>query len=195
MRALGAALVASRTGRAHARRWCMGPGGASVRLIPPPPTLLTAHVALVFHRASRASCLPQGSPDIYLAMDRRLRSKKFRPSTGAQPGMSLTGPRADCSASLMLFVTPVFTLAVVTGALVIIRSGALQGGDRDVRRAFRAARGGIAGGRGGVGRKFGGAHLPRRVESARSQRRDGSPWSGLSSCVLDHSRRLRSPRT
>lgn len=92
----------------------LGPGAASK--LPDGHVLLTAHVALASIGLA-GFVLAAGVAGLYLAMDRRLRSKKFRPGGG---GMSLSGLE-QLHYWVMLFVTPVFTVAVVTGALILLR--------------------------------------------------------------------------
>lgn len=120
MRALGAAL--SPLGLVGLTlSVVLGPGAQSAD--PASTHLLTAHVALSSIGLA-GFVLAAGVAGLYLAMDRRLRSKKFRPSTGGG-GMSLSGLE-QMQYSLMLFVTPVFTLAVVTGALMLTRQGGAE---------------------------------------------------------------------
>jgi len=87
------------------------PGGSGVA---------SAHVA--FASAGLAGfTLATGTALLYLAMERRLRRKEFRPTEG---GMSLHG-LDRLHHRLVLVVTPVFTLAIVTGVLWIIDAGGL----------------------------------------------------------------------
>ncbi len=59
---------------------------------------------------------------LYLAMERRLRAKQWKPRPGA---MSLAGLER-LHYQLVLLVTPVFTLAIVTGVLWTIRAGGVE---------------------------------------------------------------------
>ena len=89
------------------------PGGTGVA---------SAHVG--FASAGLAGfTLAAGIAILYLAMERRLRRKVFRPGKG---GMSLQG-LDRLHHRLVLLVTPVFTLAIVTGVLWIIDAGGLSG--------------------------------------------------------------------
>jgi ABC-type uncharacterized transport system permease subunit len=81
--------------------------------------------------------LAAGVAGLYLAMERRLRHKRFRPGGG---GMSLTG-LDRLHHSLVLLVTPVFTLAIVTGVLWILDLG---GPHRLAGRWFELAAGSLA---------------------------------------------------
>lgn len=65
--------------------------------------------------------LAAGVAAVYLAMERRLRSRQFKPRPGA---ISLAG-LDRLHNRVMLVVTPVFTLAMVTGVLWIARAGGL----------------------------------------------------------------------
>ncbi len=81
--------------------------------------------------------LAAGVASLYLMAERRLRNKVFRPG---REGMSLTG-LDRLHHRLVLMVTPVFTLAIVTGVLWILEVGgpaSLQG------RAFEIGAAGIA---------------------------------------------------
>jgi ABC-type uncharacterized transport system permease subunit len=75
---------------------------------------------------------------LYLVVERRLRTKRFRPG---RQGMSLTG-LDRLHHRLVLLVTPVFTLAIVTGVLWILEMG---GPERLLQsRLFEIAAAGIA---------------------------------------------------
>lgn len=74
---------------------------------------------------------------LYLIMERRLRRKVFRPGTG---GMSLNA-LDRLHHRLVLLVTPVFTLAIVTGVLWIVDAGGTSGLSG---RAFELAAAAIA---------------------------------------------------
>lgn len=81
--------------------------------------------------------LAAGVAGLYLAMERRLRRKQFRPGRG---GLSLQG-LDRLHHRLVLLVTPVFTLAIVTGVLWTIEAGGLE----QLRgRVFEVAAAGIA---------------------------------------------------
>jgi ABC-type uncharacterized transport system permease subunit len=81
--------------------------------------------------------LAAGVAGLYLAMERRLRSKQFRPGAG---GLSLQG-LDRLHHRLVLLVTPVFTLAIVTGVLWTVEVGGLP----QLRgRMFEVAAAGIA---------------------------------------------------
>lgn len=81
--------------------------------------------------------LAAGVAGLYLVVERRLRKKVFRPG---QKGMSLTG-LDRLHHRLVLLVTPVFTLAIVTGVLWVLEVG---GFDQFRGRAFEIAAAGIA---------------------------------------------------
>jgi ABC-type uncharacterized transport system permease subunit len=98
--------------------------------------LASAHVG--FASAGLAGfTLAAGVASLYLVAEQRLRNKKFRPG---RKGMSLAG-LDRLHHRLVLLVTPVFTLAIVTGVLWILEAGGparLQG------RVFEIAAAGIA---------------------------------------------------
>ncbi len=83
--------------------------------------------------------LAAGVAAIYLAMERRLRLRKFKPAIGGS-GISLTG-LDRMHHRVMMVATPIFTLAIVTGVLWITQAGGLAG-LRD--RWFEIAIGGVA---------------------------------------------------
>lgn len=66
--------------------------------------------------------LAAGTAASYLAMERRLRARLFKPRPGA---ISLAG-LDRLHHRLMLAVTPIFTLAIVTGVLWIVRAGGVE---------------------------------------------------------------------
>jgi ABC-type uncharacterized transport system permease subunit len=59
---------------------------------------------------------------LYLAMERRLRQKQWKPRPGV---MSLAGLER-LHYQIVLLVTPVFTLAIVTGVLWTVRAGGVE---------------------------------------------------------------------
>lgn len=82
--------------------------------------------------------LAAGVAGLYLGMERRLRSKQFRPGVGR--GLSLQG-LDRLHHRLVLLVTPVFTLAIVTGVLWTVEVGGLS----QLRgRMFEVAAAGVA---------------------------------------------------
>lgn len=90
----------------------------------------TAHV--VFATAGLAGfILAAAVAGLYLVTERRLRNKRFRPGTNT---MSLTG-LDRLHHRLVLLVTPVFTLAIVTGVLWIVQAG----GPHRISRSFEIA--------------------------------------------------------
>lgn len=108
-------------------------GGAT---LPAGPGLASAHVG--FASAGLAGfTLAAAVAGLYLVTERRLRRKQFRPGGG---GMSLTG-LDRLHHRIVLLVTPVFTLAIVTGVLWILQAG----GPEMLRgRIFEIAAGGLA---------------------------------------------------
>ncbi len=104
--------------------------------IPGARGVASAHVG--FASAGLAGfTLAAGIAVLYLAMERRLRRKLFRPAKG---GMSLQG-LDRLHHRLVLLVTPVFTLAIVTGVLWIIDAGGLP---VLTGRVFEVAAAGVA---------------------------------------------------
>ena len=104
--------------------------------LPAAQGIASAHVGLA-SLGLAGFALAAGVASLYLVSERRLRNKVFRPGGG---GMSLTG-LDNLHHRLVLLVTPVFTLAIVTGVLWILELGgpmSLQG------RAFELAAAGIA---------------------------------------------------
>ncbi len=83
--------------------------------------LLGVHIALATIGVSGFT-LAAGVAGLYLGMERRLRTKKFLPG---QSGVSLTG-LDRLHWWLVLLVTPVFTVAIVTGALTLLRHEGMQ---------------------------------------------------------------------
>lgn len=81
--------------------------------------------------------LAAGVAGLYLGMERGLRRKQFRPGGG---GLSLQG-LDRLHHRLVLLVTPVFTLAIVTGVLWTVEAGGLEH-LRD--RMFEVAASGVA---------------------------------------------------
>ncbi|MEZ4453574.1 MAG: cytochrome c biogenesis protein CcsA [Nannocystaceae bacterium] len=103
--------------------------------LPASATLTRVHIGLA--TAGLAGfILAAGLAAVYLAMERRLRSRQFKPKPGA---ISLAGlDRIHHRA--MLVVTPLYTLAMVTGVLWIARAGGI-GSLRD--RWFELVIGGV----------------------------------------------------
>ena len=66
--------------------------------------------------------LAAGVAGVYLGMERRLRTKQFKPQN---QGMSLTG-LDRLQYRIVLLVTPIFTLAIVTGVVWLIKLGGLD---------------------------------------------------------------------
>jgi ABC-type uncharacterized transport system permease subunit len=97
--------------------------------------LINTHIALATIGVA-GFALATGVAGLYLAMDRRLREKKFRP--GGQ-GLSLTG-LDKLHYTLVLFVTPVFTVAIITGATWLVQ----QPEHVLAERGLELAAGGIA---------------------------------------------------
>jgi ABC-type uncharacterized transport system permease subunit len=83
--------------------------------------LLRAHIALATVGVSGFT-LAAGVAGLYLGMERRLRTKQFQPG---QAGISLRGLER-LHLWLVLLVTPVFTLAIVTGSVVLLRGHHLE---------------------------------------------------------------------
>ncbi len=81
--------------------------------------MATAHVALA-SAGFAGFTLAAAIAGLYLVMERRLRTKRFRP--GKPDAMSLTG-LDRLHHRLVLLVTPVFTLAIVTGVLWVMQAG------------------------------------------------------------------------
>ncbi len=87
---------------------------------PLPGSHAIAKVHLGFATAGLAGfTLAAGLAAVYLVMEHRLRQKSFRPGQG---GMSLTAVDR-LHHRVVLLVTPVFTLAIVTGVLWIFQLG------------------------------------------------------------------------
>ena len=98
-------------------------GATSVHDPLPAPvhSLATAHIALATVGLAGFT-LAAAVAGLYLAMERRLRAKQWKPRPGA---MSLAGLER-LHYQLVLLVTPVFTLAIVTGVLWTIRAGGVE---------------------------------------------------------------------
>lgn len=111
--------------------------GEGVDRLPGTRPLATAHVALA-SAGLAGFTLAAGVSGLYLVTERRLRTKQFRPGGG---GMSLIG-LDRLQHRMVLFLTPVLTLAIVTGVIWILqmddRDQVLQG------RAFELVAAGIA---------------------------------------------------
>lgn len=95
-------------------------GAASVDHPLPAPTgaLAKAHIGLAAVGFAGFT-LAAGVAALYLELERRLRSKQFKPKPG---GLSLTGLDRLHYHAVML-VMPVFTLTIVTGVLWTVKSG------------------------------------------------------------------------
>ena len=98
--------------------------------------LVRAHVALATGGVAGFT-LAAGVAGLYLGMERRLRNKQFQPG---QSGISLRG-LDKLHWWLVLLVTPVFTLAIVTGAMILLREG---GPDMLAQRGVELAVAGVA---------------------------------------------------
>ncbi len=104
--------------------------------VPGAKGLASAHVGLA-SLGLAGFALAAGVASLYLVAERRLRNKVFRPG---RDGMSLTG-LDRLHHRLVLVVTPIFTLAIVTGVLWILELG---GPDSLEGRAFELGAAGIA---------------------------------------------------
>ncbi len=95
-------------------------GAASVGapLLAPTGALAKAHIGLA-SLGFAGFTLAAGVAALYLELDRRLRTKQYKPKPG---GLSLTGLDRLHYHAVML-VTPVFTLTIVTGVLWTVKSG------------------------------------------------------------------------
>jgi ABC-type uncharacterized transport system permease subunit len=117
MRALGAVLAP------------LGLIGLTVGVVMGPSTahqevsagLIRTHIAMATVGVA-GFVLAAGVAGLYLGMERRLRTKQFQPG---QAGISLTG-LDRLHWWLVLLTTPVFTLAIVTGSLALLREGGLE---------------------------------------------------------------------
>lgn len=89
--------------------------------LPGAQTVASAHVTLAAAGLAGFT-LAAGVGGLYLVVERRLRNKVFTPG---RPGMSLTG-LDRLQHRLVLLVTPIFTLAIVTGVLWILESGGVE---------------------------------------------------------------------
>jgi ABC-type uncharacterized transport system permease subunit len=97
----------------------MGPGSVpGSGMFGPSVGLLRAHIALATVGVS-GFVLAAGVAGLYLGMERRLRTKQFQPG---QTGLSLRG-LDRLHWWLVLLTTPVFTVAIVTGAMALLREG------------------------------------------------------------------------
>ncbi|MFO7567375.1 MAG: cytochrome c biogenesis protein CcsA [Enhygromyxa sp.] len=117
MRALGAVLAP------------LGLIGLTVGVVMGPNTapqevsagLIRTHIALATVGVA-GFVLAAGVAGLYLGMERRLRTKQFQPGQG---GISLKG-LDRLHWWLVLLTTPVFTLAIVTGSIALLREGGLE---------------------------------------------------------------------
>lgn len=117
MRALGAVLAP------------LGLIGLTVGVVMGPNTaqtevsagLVQVHIALATLGVA-GFLLAAGVAGLYLGMERRLRTKQFQPG---QPGISLAG-LDRLHWWLVLLTMPVFTLAIVTGAIALLREQGTQ---------------------------------------------------------------------
>lgn len=117
MRALGAVLAP------------LGLIGLTVGVVMGPSTaqqevsagLIRTHVALATLGVA-GFVLAAGVAGLYLGMERRLRTKQFQPG---QAGISLNG-LDRLHWWLVLLTTPVFTLAIVTGSIALLREQGLE---------------------------------------------------------------------
>jgi ABC-type uncharacterized transport system permease subunit len=98
-------------------------GSTSVHDPLPAPvhSLATAHIGLATVGLAGFT-LAAAVAGLYLAMERRLRAKQWKPRPGA---MSLAGLER-LHYQLVLLVTPIFTLAIVTGVLWTVRAGGVE---------------------------------------------------------------------
>ncbi|MCA9653855.1 MAG: cytochrome c biogenesis protein CcsA [Myxococcales bacterium] len=81
----------------------------------------SAHVGLA-SAGLAGFTLASGVAGLYLGMERRLRRKMYRPGRG---GLSLQG-LDRLHHRLVLLVTPIFTLAIVTGVLWTVEGGGME---------------------------------------------------------------------
>jgi ABC-type uncharacterized transport system permease subunit len=112
-------------------------GATSVQgpLPAPAHSLQTAHIGLATVGLA-GFVLAAAVAGLSLVVERRLRQKQWKPRPGA---MSLAGLER-LHYQIVLLVTPVFTLAIVTGVLWTIRAGGVQGvGARWVEVVMAAA--------------------------------------------------------
>lgn len=146
--AVGSYLPLSRKGRLQPLGAVMAPlglaglvlgvvfSGLGKGAVPAAKGIAGAHIGLASVGLA-GFALAAGVASLYLVAERRLRNKVFRPG---RKGMSLTG-LDRLHHRLVLLVTPIFTLAIVTGVLWILELGgpaSLEG------RAFELALAGIA---------------------------------------------------
>lgn len=104
--------------------------------LPPATGIASIHVVLAMAGFAGLT-LAAGVAGMYLAVERRLRTKVFQPG---KQGMSLIG-LDRLQHRLVLLVTPIFTLAIVTGVLWILEGG---GPDQFSGRLFEIVAGAIA---------------------------------------------------
>lgn len=83
--------------------------------------LVRAHIVLATLGVT-GFVLAAGVAGLYLGMERRLRTKQFKPNAS---GISLRG-LDRLHWWLVLLTTPIFTLAIVTGAIALLREGGLE---------------------------------------------------------------------
>lgn len=146
--AVGCYLPLSRRGRLQPLGAVMAPlgliglvlgvvfSGLGEGAVPGAKGIASAHVGLA-SLGLAGFALAAGVASLYLVAERRLRNKVFRPG---RTGMSLTG-LDRLHHRLVLLVTPIFTLAIVTGVLWILELGgpsSLEG------RVFELAAAGVA---------------------------------------------------
>jgi ABC-type uncharacterized transport system permease subunit len=118
MRALGAVLAP------------LGLIGLTVGVVMGPGASDDPHTAVALVRAHIAAAtlglagfsLAAGVAGLYLAMERRLRTKVFRPN---RSGISLAG-LDKLHVWLVLVVTPIFTIAIATGGAALVGQGASE---------------------------------------------------------------------
>lgn len=98
-------------------------GATSVHDPLPAPvhSLATAHIGLA--TAGLAGfVLAAAVAGLYLAMERRLRQKQWKP----RPGVMSLASAERLHYQIVLFTAPVFTLAIVTGVLWTVRAGGVE---------------------------------------------------------------------
>ncbi|MCA9695204.1 MAG: cytochrome c biogenesis protein CcsA [Myxococcales bacterium] len=93
-------------------------GGTGVERLPAAGVLATAHIGLATAGLTGFT-IAAGVAGVYLAMERRLRAKVFGPNPS---GMSIAGLDRVHHRTVLL-VTPVLTLAIVTGVLWTLQAG------------------------------------------------------------------------
>lgn len=102
-------------------------------------TLMRSHIALATLGVAGFT-LAAGVAGLYLGMERRLRNKQFQLGQATQSGLSLRG-LDKLHWWIVLLVTPVFTLAIVTGSMILTRDG---GADLYAERGVEMAAGVVA---------------------------------------------------